>query len=253
MPETRFVDTPDGLRIAYDVQGSGPPLVLLHGLSGNRMRWHSYGVVADLQDDYTVITLDFRGCGHSDTSDNAADYSAELHMQDVLSVVDALGFDAFKVWGWSFGATVASHLAAYSERVQRVVMAGTFFGEVFSAAWLQQQLNTWEPLAQAKADGNLHELSDVARPFVEKTDFNVFFARLYGLAQWPPIWPEDLRAPTVAYTGSLDGRVVTTLEAQRARILAAGHQVYVMQGFNHVQLIMETHIVIPTVKTFLLD
>lgn len=253
MPPTRYTESPDGLQIAYDVQGQGPPLILLHGMSGDRQRWHAYGVVAAFSETYTVITLDFRGCGASQSTHYASDYSAALHMQDVLAVADAAGAERFRLWGWSLGATLASHLASHSDRIERMVMAGTFFGPIFTPEWLQQQMQAWEPLALAKAEGRLESVSDSARSFVERTDFEVFFARLHGVLEWPPIWPEDLQCPTTVYTGSLDGRVFSTLETQRERILAAGHQLYIMPGFNHVQLIMETPIVIPTVKAFLAD
>jgi pimeloyl-ACP methyl ester carboxylesterase len=250
-PTTHYITTPDGFRIAYDVQGSGPALVLLHGLSGDRQRWHAYGVVDGLKDTFTVITLDLRGSGESSTSTNASDYSADAHVVDVCAVADAAGVGRFAVWGWSLGAALATHLAANEPRTTQAIVAGSYLGPIFTTPWLQQQLQAWEPVAALKAAGRLDEISEMARPFAERTDFDVFFARLYGLVGWPPLDATELQAPTTFYTGTNDGRVFTAVEAQRESIIAAGHQVYVMSNFNHVQLIMETDIVLPTVRAFL--
>ena len=54
---TMFASSNDGARIAHDVTGSGPALVLLHGAGKTRRDWHKAGYVDRLKDDYTVITV----------------------------------------------------------------------------------------------------------------------------------------------------------------------------------------------------
>ena len=56
----------DGLRIHYEVVGSGSPLVLYHGLTGSGQRWRDTGYVAGLVEDYRLILIDARGHGESD-------------------------------------------------------------------------------------------------------------------------------------------------------------------------------------------
>src|SRR5262249_24479766 len=58
---TRFVTSKDGTRIAYDVTGAGPALILLHGGGGNRRDWHEAGYVVRLSSAFTVIAIDQRG------------------------------------------------------------------------------------------------------------------------------------------------------------------------------------------------
>lgn len=249
MPD--YFDSPDGFRIAYDVYGDGPPLVLLHGLSNDRRMWGNYGIIQGLQDACTVITLDMRGCGDSQASDSAADYSLALHMEDVLGLLAHLGHNSAAVWGWSLGGTLALHLASYTDALTPTIVAGASIGQMYGPQWREQQRGIWEPIAQAKADNQLHTLSEAARPFAARTDFNVFFARLDGYATWPAIQPTDLKSRTVLYTGTNDGRVFTELMAHQDEIHAAGHQVYLLSNFNHVQLVMQTEIVLPTIRTFL--
>jgi pimeloyl-ACP methyl ester carboxylesterase len=59
MNETLFVESADHMRIAYDVAGSGPAIVLLHGgFIQNRRSWHEAGYVERLSKEYTVISVD---------------------------------------------------------------------------------------------------------------------------------------------------------------------------------------------------
>jgi len=57
----RFATSSDGIRIAYEVHGTGPVLLLLHGFSNDRSLWAKHGRIAHLQPAFTVITMDMRG------------------------------------------------------------------------------------------------------------------------------------------------------------------------------------------------
>ena len=63
---TIFGTSSDGVRLAYEVHGIGPALLLLHGFSNDRSLWTKHGWIAHLQRAFTVITMDMRGCGDSD-------------------------------------------------------------------------------------------------------------------------------------------------------------------------------------------
>jgi pimeloyl-ACP methyl ester carboxylesterase len=56
----------DGLRIHYEVVGSGEPLLLYHGLTGSGERWRDTGYIAGLAEAYRLILIDARGHGQSD-------------------------------------------------------------------------------------------------------------------------------------------------------------------------------------------
>lgn len=60
----------EGVRIYYEVEGQGPPLVLIAGLTGNLKTWRLYGYVKELKGDYRLILLDPRGHGDSDKPHN---------------------------------------------------------------------------------------------------------------------------------------------------------------------------------------
>ena len=96
--ETRWVTSTDGTKIAFDVTGTGPVLILLHGGGMNRRSWHTAGYVSRLAQEFTVVTIDIRGNGDSDKPTSEAAYAFERLNEDVLAVADAVGARRFGLW-----------------------------------------------------------------------------------------------------------------------------------------------------------
>ncbi|GAA3858902.1 alpha/beta fold hydrolase [Streptomyces sedi] len=112
----------DGTRIAHQLQGEGPPLVLLSGQQNNHHWWDP--VRADFHATRATLTLDYRGTGDSDKPDHP--YTTELLASDVVAVLDALGIDRADVYGTSLGGRVAQQLAArHPDRVGALVLGCT--------------------------------------------------------------------------------------------------------------------------------
>ena len=104
--------------ISYDVRGSGPPVVLIHGFSLDRRMWTDQ--VDALESEFQVIRYDLRGHGRS--APPAEPYSA---YDDLAAVLDALGLTRATLVGLSAGAQVAIDFAiAYPDRVDRLVLSG---------------------------------------------------------------------------------------------------------------------------------
>ncbi len=100
--------TPDGVHIAYDDIGSGPAVVLVHGITDNRALWEP--IVDRLKGEYRCLALDLRG--HGDSGD-ALDYSALAMANDIAAVVAAAGpADAPRLIGHSLGGVVVTAYAA---------------------------------------------------------------------------------------------------------------------------------------------
>jgi pimeloyl-ACP methyl ester carboxylesterase len=93
----RHVATPDGVNIACEVSGEGPPLVLVHGAGS--ARWSFDAVRPHLEARSTVIAIDRRGRGDSTDGDG---YSLEREYEDVAAVVRDAGDRAVLV-GHSYG------------------------------------------------------------------------------------------------------------------------------------------------------
>ena len=220
-----FATSNDGIRIAYEVHGTGPALLLLHGFSNDRRLWTKHKWIVHLQPAFTVIIMDIRGCGDSDAPLAPNAYQVEQHLADVDAVADACHVDQFRLWGWSFGGTLGLHLAARSPRLHRAVIAGTYFGRLFTEAYVQRRL------------------AEAVRP-VEQ-------ARWQGVQSWPGIEPEDVQCPTLVYTGTADGNVMGHLQQQRAAIKAAGVRLHILPNLTHGGLVSAVDIVAPLVLPFL--
>ena len=61
----------DGVRVYYEVEGDGPPLLLIHGFGQGGERWRGAGYVEALRDGHRVIVVDLRGHGRSDKPHNS--------------------------------------------------------------------------------------------------------------------------------------------------------------------------------------
>ncbi len=99
--------TQDGVEIAYEVRGTGPDVVLVHGITDDRATW---GPVTELlAGDHRVITLDLRGHGESGS---ATDYGALAMAGDVAAVLAAVGASDPVLVGHSLGGFVVTALAS---------------------------------------------------------------------------------------------------------------------------------------------
>lgn len=113
----------NGLDIAYDMLGEGPPLLLLHGASsGGRLDFGHQ--IARFRKDFTCYLPDARGHGGTRWSaEEGFDY--DWLLEDTVAFADALGLRAFHVAGFSMGGGTAIGVASrWPERVLTLVVMG---------------------------------------------------------------------------------------------------------------------------------
>lgn len=113
----------DGVRIYYELRGSGEPLVLLAGQATDHHGWDD--VVVGYAAGHQVVLLDYRGTGQSDMPTTPA-YSTRLFARDVIAVLDDAGFERAHAFGVSFGGRVGQWLGIdYSNRLGGLVLGCT--------------------------------------------------------------------------------------------------------------------------------
>lgn len=118
-----FVTSADGLKLAYDVQGAGAPLLCLPGLTRNMEDFEP--VVDAFAGRAQVIRMDFRGRGASDWGDPAS-YQVPVEAGDVVTLLDHLGVERVTILGTSRGGLVALVMAAMA----RERIAGVIFNDI---------------------------------------------------------------------------------------------------------------------------
>src|SRR4051795_7336182 len=105
MPQLRRVPERDGFdaweihlhghQVVYRIAGSGPPVVLIHGMVNSSRHWRE--VALALAEDYTVIAPDL--LGHGETAAPRGDYSLGAHAAGIRDVLAAIGVDHATIVG----------------------------------------------------------------------------------------------------------------------------------------------------------
>jgi pimeloyl-ACP methyl ester carboxylesterase len=130
-PEVRYVKTPDGVHIAYQVFGDGPfDLVFVPGFASNvEAMWRVEPFARGLRrlaSFARVVVFDRRGTGLSDRLHEATRPTLEVQMDDVRAVMDAAGVERAALFGFELGASLcAVFAAAHPSRVFACVLHGS--------------------------------------------------------------------------------------------------------------------------------
>jgi pimeloyl-ACP methyl ester carboxylesterase len=163
----------NGLEIAYETRGSGPPLVMLHGATS--IGTDDFAAQIPLfSKAFQLILPDARGHGH--TRWDAADgFQYDWLVEDLAAFTEALALDTFHLLGFSMGAMTALQFAAsFPERLRTLVVIG-----------ISPQR---EPRASVA-----RRLMDPRRADVDDPDWAVVLARRHdkgqGLGAWRKLLP----------------------------------------------------------------
>ena len=113
-----------GIRIHYQIEGDGPPLVLQHGIFWTVAGWYREGYVDALKHDHRLILIDARGHGASDKPHDGAAYSLPQHVGDITAVLDALDIPCAHFWGYSMGGWFGFGMAKYAPGRQGALIIG---------------------------------------------------------------------------------------------------------------------------------
>ena len=127
--QIRYCVSPDGVRVAYAISGTGSPLVrAANWLTHLDLEWSSpiwAHWLDGLAHHHRLIRYDERGCGLSDWE--VADFSFDAWVNDLELVVNAVGLDRFPLLGVSQGGAVAiAYAVRHPERVSRLVLVSGY-------------------------------------------------------------------------------------------------------------------------------
>ena len=244
----------DGTKIAYEVAGEGPVLLLVHGGGQTRRSWNQSGYVDRLAKDFTVVTLDLRGTGDSDKPIAKDAYTLDRMLEDLIAVADAAGAKQFHVWGFGHGGTIARYLPARSERVASAVLIGMTMGPAVTGVFktgIEAMRAKWQPVIDAHTGGTLDVKS---MPTSDRTAWEAGIAAnvllLTSMIDYPPLEPTEIKAPTLWAVGS-DDSAVENLKEYEAKLKGTQVTGTILSSVNYSDSFIKIDQIMETVEPFL--
>jgi pimeloyl-ACP methyl ester carboxylesterase len=241
------------VRIHYQVEGEGPPLVLQHGFSSSLQSWYAYGYVAALQQHYQLILIDARGPGQSDKLYDPQAYALQHRVEDVLAVLDALQVDNAHYLGYSMGGRIGFGIAKYHpERFFSLIIGGMHPYESSSESAEARIALLQQGMAAYVADAETHNgpIASERKAWLLANDP----AALIASIQAPPGLTGieqlllDMTLPCLLYVGEADSFYPGAQEGVKympnARLVS-------FPGLNHSQTSQASRLVVPHVMQFL--
>jgi pimeloyl-ACP methyl ester carboxylesterase len=232
--------------MAYDDEGSGSTVVLLHGYPFNRSMWHEQ--TRALSTDYRVITPDLRGLGETTVTSEPS--TMEEMARDVAALLDELEIQRVVLGGLSMGGYVT--LAFYRRfplRVRALILADTRSQADTTEAARKREEQAEKILKegmQAIADDFLKkvlapatlsekpETVERVREMILKTEPQGAANALRGMARRPDQtdFLEEILAPTLILVGSED-KLTPPTDAELMRREIRGSRLEIINGASH--------------------
>ncbi|GAA0356329.1 alpha/beta hydrolase [Streptomyces blastmyceticus] len=146
MPRTTLPISGGTATVEYDVTGTGPGLVLVHGTAASREQWGP--LTEAVADRFTVVAPDLSGSGG--TIDHGGPVTLADLADEVLAAADHAGLGSFHLVGHSLGAAVATHVAG--TRPERVRSLALHAGWVRTDVRMAAEFRSWLEMLRVDAE-----------------------------------------------------------------------------------------------------
>lgn len=234
--------TRDSVRIRYLVQGSGPPIVLLHGFALNpELNWAEPGTMDSLAAQFTVIAVDLRGHGASGKPHDSAAYGLRF-VDDVIALLDHLRIRRAHLVGYSLGGMITLRvLTSHPDRVISAVLGGSgwpppgtppppFLGEWL--AGLDRAARDGSPVSDVLVRADMGPLPPGVRAHLDRNDPAALAAALRtgGALAVSEAELRGTRVPLLAVVGENDR---ATVAANALKTVVPSATVTLIPGADH--------------------
>jgi len=154
-----------GVQINYIDEGSGPPVVLVHGFAASiQNNWRAPGIIDMLvQSGRRVVALDCRGHGQSGKPHDPQAYADNAMANDVIALMDHLDIQQADLMGYSMGGFISATLmTTHPERFRSVILSGV--GDTLATGGFPRERGNAIARAMENEDGGQSE-DETARNF----------------------------------------------------------------------------------------
>lgn len=247
----------DGTRIHYEVAGSGPPLLLIHGFGGSIFSWTESPYADALKFSYRLVMYDMRAHGHSGHPHGVEAYTPEMHVADALAVLDELGIEKSHVSGYSMGAWVGFGLLKYAPERMRSFVAGANHPYPRSDYptddnWIELYREGLEAVLDTFEGQSDNRMAEPMRTRFLAQDSEALVASMVQSRDTSGL--EDglssVSTPVLAYAGTEDSMHEP---AAKAAAEIPGARFIPLEGLDHMGGFTRSDLVIPMIKKFLAD
>ena len=255
-----FFTSPDGVRLHYELEGSGPPLVFHLGAGCDSDLWRAAGYLEPLAKSYTCVLFDHRGHGKSDHPTSVEANLIDRYSDDVIALIDHLGHASVVFLGWSNAVQIGLKAAElHPKRFSALVLLGAIpprrtYEELASAmtgrvAALRDQ-GWWEVIG----DMIPAEKFEVPQWFIERvlaTDIEPYIAWSKARPDWQ--WSHwdampHIESPVLLIAGELEDP--DDLLAEAARSMTHATRIRIPDR-EHINAFLYSEFVVPRVLDFL--
>ena len=237
-----------GVRIYYEVEGAGPPLVLHHGAFGSGADWREFSYADELKRDHQLVLLDARGHGKSDKPYDPAAYDLRLRALDVVAVLDELRIGQADYLGYSMGGWIGFGLAKHApHRFESLIIGGAHPYDdkmnSFRARLPEEPAAFVEMLAPAFGS----YMSPAMRERLLANDLKALHALTQDRQSLADVLP-SMRMPCLLFVGEADPRLP---QVEECRKHIANATYLSLPGCDHVAGFARSDMVLPHVRRFL--
>jgi pimeloyl-ACP methyl ester carboxylesterase len=240
-----------GIRIHYQTEGEGPPLVLHHWSLATMDSWYDYGYVSALKNDYRLILMDARGHGASDKPHRLEAYELKKRVDDIAVVLDDLGIAQAHFFGYSMGGWIGFGVARYAPKRFRSLIIGGQHPYAQSMDELRQLvrygIENGPEAFVAMWEENFGTLSSETRERMLAYDYKALLAVARDRESLEDVLP-TMRMLCLLYAGEMDG--VYSMAKECAKQITNATFV-TLPGLDHGEAIRRSDEVLPHVKRFL--
>lgn len=260
--EDRYIDN-GGIRIHYEVEGEGPPIVLMHGMGMSTKDWRNAGYPERLSGEFQLILIDSRGFGQSQKLSDPEQYSRAHKVSDVTAVLNDLGVDTAYYWGYSMGASIGWACGMLRPGRFRGLILGAY--PVLSPDVPEIDRVRWEARAKlmrlgmdvyiAAMEMDQGPLPEAQKQRLLANDKDAYAAQQIANLSWgaPDEDIVNMTVPALVYSGTEDEYPMPRNHAltKRSASLAPNAAFLPLPGHTHMSAFMGADVVIPHVREFI--